>query len=81
VEIPAWVADQPSFVDLIHSVLLAECKKGSGYPLVLAEAHERAVIRSHEREAFQRLLDQTLRRAGLPATGSRKRQSKQRPKV
>lgn len=81
VEIPAWVADRPAFVDLIHSVLLAECTKGGGYPLVLAEAHERAVIRAHERAAFQRLLEQTLRRAGLPTAGSRKRQSKQRPKV
>jgi len=81
VEIPAWVADDSRHVDLIHSVLLAECEKGSGYPLVLSEAHERAVIRSHERDAFQRLLDQTLRRAGVPTSGSRKRQSKRRPKV
>lgn len=81
VEIPAWVADHESHVDLIHSVLLAECQKGSGYPLVLSEAHERAVIRAHERDAFQRLLDQTLRRAGVPTSGSRKRQSKRRPKV
>ena len=81
VEIPAWVADDRRHVDLIHSVLLAECEKGSGYPLVLSEAHERAVIRAHERDAFQRLLDQTLRRAGVPTSGSRKRQSKRRPKV
>ena len=81
VEIPAWVADDADHVDLIHSVLLAECRKGSGYPLILSEAHERAVIRAHERDAFQRLLDQTLRRAGVPTSGSRKRQSKRRPKV
>ncbi len=81
VEIPAWVADDERHVDLIHSVLLAECRKGSGYPLILSEAHERAVIRAHERDAFQRLLDQTLRCAGVPTSGSRKRQSKRRPKV
>ena len=81
VEIPAWVADDEDHVDLIHSVLLAECRKGSGYPLILSEAHERAVIRAHERDAFQRLLAQTLRRAGVFTSGSRKRESKRRPKV
>jgi len=81
VEIPTWVADDEDHVDLIHSVLLAECRKGSGYPLILSEAHERAVIRAHERDAFQRLLAQTLRRAGVLTSGSRKRESKRRPKV
>jgi len=81
VEVPAWVADRPDVVDLIHAVVLRECQKGSGYPLVLSEAHERAVIRGPEREAFQHLLDRMLRRAGLPPTDSRKRRSKQRPKV
>lgn len=81
VELPAWVADRPVVVDLIHAVTLTECVKGDGYPLILSEAHERAVIRAPEREAFQRLLDRTFRRAGLPHSGSRKRRSKQRPKV
>ncbi len=81
VEVPAWVADRPEVVDLIHAVVLRECEKGGGYPLILSEAHERAVIRGPEREAFQHLLDRMLRRAGLPPTDSRKRRSKQRPKV
>lgn len=81
VEVPAWVADRPDIVGLIHAVVLRECSKGGGYPLILSEAHERAVIRGPEREAFQHLLDRMLRRAGLPPTDSRKRRSKQRPKV
>jgi hypothetical protein len=81
IELPAWVADRPAVVDRIHAVTLTECVKGDGYPLILSEAHERAVIRAPEREAFQHLLDRTFRRAGLPHTGSRKRRSKQRPKV
>jgi len=81
VELPAWVADNAARVDLIHSVLLAECRKGDGYPLALAEAHERAVIRGPEREAFLQLMDRRLRRAGLPTTGSRKRRAKRTARV
>lgn len=81
VEIPEWVARRPALTDRVHAVVLRECEKGDGYPLILSEAHERAVIRAPEREAFQHLLERTLRRAGYPVTGSRKRRSKQRPKV
>ena len=81
VEIPEWVARSPHLTDRVHAVVLRECEKGDGYPLILSEAHERAVIRAPEREAFQHLLERTLRRAGYPVTGSRKRRSKQRPKV
>lgn len=81
VEIPAWVADDRPLVDLVHAVVMSECRKGEGYPLVLSEAHERAVIRAPERDAFQRLLGRTLRRAGLSSPHSQKRRSKQRPRV
>lgn len=81
VEVPRWVAEQPSLLNRVHATVLRECKKGEGYPLVLSEAHERAVIRASEREAFFRLLERRLQWAGLPATGSRKRRSKQRPRV
>jgi len=81
VELPAWVAERPLLVDRLHAVILRECEKGDGYPLALAEAHERAVIRADEREAFFRLMERRLRRAGLGPTGSRKQRSKQRPRV
>lgn len=81
VEIPEWVASDRATIDRIHAVVLDDCRKGEGYPVILSEAHERAVIRAAERESFFRLLERRLRRAGLPATGSRKRRSKQRPRV
>jgi hypothetical protein len=81
VEIPAWLADAPAQVDLVHSVVLDECRKGDGYPVALAEAHEHAVIRAPEREAFLQLMDRRLRRAGLPPTGSQKRRSKRTARV
>jgi hypothetical protein len=81
VEVPQWVADTPSLLDRIHATVLRECEKGDGYPLVLSEAHERAVIRGPERDAFFRLMERRLRQAGLAPVNSRKRRSKQRPRV
>jgi len=81
VEMPQWVADDPELVDRIHATVLRECEKGDGYPLALSEAHERAVIRGSEREAFFRLMERRLRRAGVSPTDSRKRRSKQAPRV
>jgi hypothetical protein len=81
VEVPRWVADDPALLDRIHATVLRECEKGDGYPLILSEAHEQAVIRGPEREAFFRLMERRLRRAGLSPTDSRKRRSKQRPRV
>ena len=81
VEVPQWVADDESLLDRIHATVLRECEKGDGYPLALSEAHERAVIRAPERESFFRLMERRLQAAGLSPTDSRKRRSKQRPRV
>lgn len=81
VEVPKWVAEDAALLDRIHATVLRECEKGEGYPLALSEAHERAVIRASEREAFFRLMERRLRRAGLSPTDSRKRRSKQAPRV
>ena len=81
VEVPQWVADDEALLDRIHATVLRECEKGDGYPLALSEAHERAVIRAPERESFFRLMERRLQAAGLSPTDSRKRRSKQRPRV
>lgn len=81
VEVPLWVAEDPALIDRIHAVVLSECEKGRGYPMILSEAHERAVIRSHERERFYDLLERGLHHAGLPFLGSRKQASKRKPMV
>lgn len=81
VEMPLWVAERPDLVELVHAVVLSECEKGDGYPLILSEAHERAVVRARERELFYRLIDEQMHRAGLRHTGSRKQASKRRPSV
>lgn len=56
VEIPAWIAQQESLVDWIAAVIYDQCKKGHGYPVALAEAHEQAVIKGPDRDFFFHLL-------------------------
>lgn len=82
IEMPRWVAEQPGWLDLLHGALLDECRKGGGYPMILTEAHERAVVRAEERRLFFGILERTLRAAGLSeATTSRKALSKRIPRI
>lgn len=82
VELPAWVADQPDWVDLIHAVVLDQCDKGAGYPIILQEAHERAVVRAAEKEMFYGLLARHVRAGGTGVpTYSGKAASKRAPRV
>jgi hypothetical protein len=56
VEIPAWIASDELLVDLIAQIIVDQCRKGSGYPVALAEAHEQAVVKGPDREFFYHLL-------------------------
>lgn len=56
VEIPAWVAQDPELVDAVAQVVLDQCIKGRGYPVVIAEAHEQAVVKGPDREFFYHVL-------------------------
>ncbi|MDE2811198.1 MAG: DNA double-strand break repair nuclease NurA, partial [Gemmatimonadota bacterium] len=60
VEVPEWVATDRELLDLVHACLCDQAEKGQGYPVALAEAHERAVVRSADREAFYRFLRDTF---------------------
>ncbi len=86
VEMPEWVAqgadEHGPWLDLIHSVVLDQCEKGGGYPIILQEAHERAVVRAREKEVFYRILARQARRSGADApTYSGKSASKRSPRV
>jgi hypothetical protein len=81
VEMPEWVADEPMLLDRLHSVVLSECRKGDGYPMILSEAHEHAVIRAREREQFYRMIERAMQHANLASNGSGKQRSKRRPRV
>jgi hypothetical protein len=82
VEMPEWATKQPGWVDLVHAVVLDQAEKGGGYPIILQEAHQRAVVRAEETEIFHRILARTVRAAGgnVP-TYSGKAASKRAPRV
>lgn len=61
IEIPAWILAKQGALDLIATMCLDQTSKGGGYPVVLAEAHEQAVVRANDREFFFDL----IRKSGL----------------
>ena len=72
VEVPLWVAEDADLTDRVHRLCFDQARKGQGYPVALAEAHERAVVRGPEREAFFRLVENAFVRENLPALQTRK---------
>ena len=64
VEIPKWVVDDKEKLDLLHAVLVEQCRMmGSRpYPYLLHRAHETAVVKNEEKQQIEQLLTQELRR-------------------
>ena len=64
VEIPKWVADNPEKLNLLHAVLVDQCRvMGSKpYPYLLHRAHEIAVVKHEEKYQVEQMLTQELRR-------------------
>lgn len=56
VEIPSWIAHNENLVEIIAQIVIDQCIKGGGYPVVLAEAHEQAVVKGPDREFFYHFL-------------------------
>lgn len=81
VEMPRWVAEDKELLDLVHSGVADQAEKGRGYPVALAEAHAQAVVRSAEREAFYRMMEDTFIRSGVPVRLSLKARTKRTPGV
>ena len=79
VEFPRWMVDVPGMLDLVHTVLLDECAKGRGYPMILSEAHEQAVVRSQERFMFYELIEREMIKVGVSMEYSSKKASKDSP--
>lgn len=76
IELPRWLAENEDTVGFLHAALLDQCAKGPGYPLVLQEAHERAVVTWADRRAFWAVVQATLQTQGIEAGGSLKARSK-----
>jgi hypothetical protein len=76
IEIPAWGAESPERLGLSHALVFDQCRRGQGYPVVLSEAHEQAVVSGLDRDNFWRLVESSLTEAHLNTDGSAKNQSK-----
>ncbi len=64
VEIPKWVVDDKEKLDLLHGVLVEQCRMmGSRpYPYLLHRAHETAVVKNEEKQQIEQLLTLELRK-------------------
>jgi NurA domain-containing protein len=81
VEIPKWVAEDGELLDLVHTLIFDQAKKGNGYPAVLIEAHEQAVVKGKDRDFFFELIREALIKSDFRVTVSRKGLSKMNPGV
>ena len=81
VEVPDWVADNRELLARGHAMLVRQCELGLGYPVAISEAHEQAVVSSHDRAEFRRLAIMLMERQGLPTPESAKTISKRLPWV
>ena len=79
VEVPQWAAQDPELLSLGHGLMVQQCCKGQGYPVVISEAHEQAVINGLDRRLFQQMVIETLERRGMATYTSEKERSKSRP--
>lgn len=68
VEIPLWVAKDPSLVGQLHGELVSQCRQSGSYayPYLLHRAHEIAVVRAEDRVTIERALLIELQRRGHP---------------
>ena len=76
VEVPQWVALDEDRLKLTHTLILDQCRRGHGYPVALAEAHEQAVVTGADRSSFQHLLELSLAEEKIEITTSAKSKSK-----
>ena len=76
IEVPKWVALDKDLLELTHSLIYDQCKRGHGYPVALSESHEQAVVTGADRENFWELVESTLTEEHMPGDSSRKSISK-----
>ena len=55
-EFPIWMLQKPEHLDLICKIAIDQSIKGQGYPVVLSEAHEQAVIKNYDKEFFYQMI-------------------------
>jgi len=76
VEVPRWVGENRGLLELTHSLVLDQCRRGQGYPVALSEAHEQAVVTGADRENFWQLVEAECIGEKMPSMTSAKSLSK-----
>ena len=76
VEVPVWVGADPVLLDRIHAIVYDQARKGRGYPVVLQEAHEMAVISMSDRRLVEEAIERQLAGQGIVMTRTGKSGSK-----
>ena len=82
VEMPRWVVDDPQKINLLHAVLVDQCRVmgAKPYPYLLHRAHETAVVSLDEKTQVEQMLLRELRSGGEEMDeGSYKQSAKDRP--
>jgi hypothetical protein len=64
VEVPKWVVDDKEKLNLLHAVLVEQCRMMGNrpYPYLLHRAHETAVVKNEEKQQIEQLLTLELRK-------------------
>ena len=75
---PRWLYESSELFEFALSVVLAQSRKGLGYPVCLAEAHNQAVIRGADRDRFFGLMTNQMVRLGFSRVGTSEKESKKR---
>jgi hypothetical protein len=67
VEVPAWVASDADKLNILHAVLISQCRimGGRPYPYLLHRAHETAVVTLGEKEQLTRMIVTELQGHGV----------------
>lgn len=76
-EAPAWVVKSLDVQNLCLRIIADQVRKGRGYPVALAEAHQQAVIKSDDRKFFYHVIRQLGQQQGRVMKVSRKAKQKQ----
>jgi hypothetical protein len=64
VEVPEWAAAEPELLDRAQQAVYTDCKL-TGFPYILARAHELAVVGTAERADLESMVTQFMLRNGL----------------
>ncbi|TAG97707.1 MAG: DNA double-strand break repair nuclease NurA [Oscillatoriales cyanobacterium] len=81
IEVPEWLVEDTEQLDLALGMMLAQVKKGGGYPVTLAEAHNQAVVKGGDRGRFFALLEQQMIKAGMKNVGTSYKETRKRGSI